>query len=116
MRRACRVAGISDSVYRYKPDKWRDEQVIVALQLASERYPAYGFSKLLKVLGRQGHVWNHKRVYRVYCELKLNMRRKGKKRLPNRSPTSERASSHKPVLVNGFYVRCINVRSALQNV
>lgn len=62
------------------------EGVIVALQESSERYPAYGFSKLLKVLHRQGHRWNHKRVYRVYCELKLNMRRKGKKRLPNRSP------------------------------
>ncbi|HFF3079714.1 TPA: IS3 family transposase, partial [Legionella pneumophila] len=86
LRRACKVVGISDSVYRYKPDSRSDESVIVALQESSERYPAYGFSKLLKVLRRQGHRWNHKRVYRVYCELNLNMRRKGKKRLPNRSP------------------------------
>ncbi|MCP0913331.1 MULTISPECIES: IS3 family transposase [Legionella] len=86
LRRACRVVGISDSVYRYKPDKQRDDNVILALQVTSERYPAYGFSKLLKVLRRQGHSWNHKRVHRVYCELKLNIRRKGKKRLPNRSP------------------------------
>lgn len=86
LRRACRVVGISDSVYRYKPNVKQDESIIVALQEASERYPAYGFGKLFKVLRRKGYGWNHKRIYRVYCELKLNMRRKGKKRLPNRTP------------------------------
>jgi putative transposase len=86
LRLACRVVGISDSVYRYRPDTRKDEPVIQALQAAVERYPAYGFSKLFKVLRRWGHGWNHKRVYRLYCELKLNKRRRGKKRLPTRSP------------------------------
>ena len=84
--RACRVLGLSDSVYRYRPDVHRDDALIATLQAVSERYPAYGFSKLLKVMRRQGHLWNHKRIHRVYCELKLNKRRKGKKRLPNRNP------------------------------
>ena len=56
------------------------------LQEAVERYPAYGFSKLFKILRRWGHGWNHKRVYRLYCALNLNKRRRGKKRLPSRNP------------------------------
>ncbi len=86
IRLACRVVGISPSVYRYQPDKSRDNHVIAALQEYAEKHPAYGFGKLFKVLRRKGKSWNHKRVYRVYCELKLNLRRKGKKRLPNRNP------------------------------
>lgn len=85
-RRACRVVGISDSVYRYTPDMTKDEAVIRVLQKAVERYPAYGFSKLFKILRRWGHPWNHKRVYRLYCALNLNKRRRGKKRLPTRNP------------------------------
>jgi len=86
LRRACRVVGISDTVYRYQPDATRDEPVIAALQAAVEQYPAYGFSKLFKILRRWGHPWNHKRVYRLYCALNLNKRRRGKKRLPSRHP------------------------------
>lgn len=86
VRWACRAFGISRMVYHYEPDTTRDEPVIEALQKLVDRYPRYGFGKLFPILRRQGNRWNHKRVYRVYCALKLNMRRKGKKRLPNRSP------------------------------
>ncbi|HID01399.1 MAG TPA: IS3 family transposase [Piscirickettsiaceae bacterium] len=51
-----------------------------------EKHPSYGFRKLYVLLRRQGHHWNHKRVYRIYCGLKLNSRRRRKKRLSNRNP------------------------------
>lgn len=86
LRRACRLVGISDSVYRYQPDSSKDEPVIAVMQEIVERYPVYGFGKLFTVIRRWGHAWNHKRIHRLYCELKLNKRRKGKKRLPTRHP------------------------------
>ncbi len=61
-------------------------QFTMSIRQAAERYPRYGFKKLFQVLRRQGHVWNHKRVHRIYCLLKLNFRRKGKQRLPVRNP------------------------------
>lgn len=86
IRQACRALALSRTVYRYRPDTSRDEPVVLALQEAAERYPRYGFPKLFQVLRRQGHNWNHKRVHRLYCLLKLNLRRKGKQRLPSRNP------------------------------
>jgi len=73
-------------VYFYQPDTRRDEPVIHALTELAERYPRYGFKKLFQLLRRQGNTWNHKRVHRIYCLLKLNFRRRGKQRLPVRNP------------------------------
>ena len=85
-RLACRVMALGRSVYRYQPQPNRDGEVIkLLLELAHGR-PEQGFPKLFKRLRRLGHGWNHKRVYRVYCSLKLNKRRRGKRRLPNRNP------------------------------
>ena len=73
-------------MYAYRPDARADEEIIAVLQEPAERFPERGFSKYFKVIRRRGYVWNHKRVYRIYCALHLNHRLIGKKRLPPRTP------------------------------
>ena len=86
IRKACSALNLSRSVYAYQPKPRDDGPIIEALTSLADRYPRYGFAKMFQMIRRQGHGWNHKRVYRVYCVLKLNLRRKGKKRLPSRDP------------------------------
>jgi len=58
--------------------------VVDALQELAFKHPSYGFRKLFAYIRRAGNAWNHKKVYRVYKLLKLNKKRKGKRRLPAR--------------------------------
>jgi putative transposase len=86
VRRACRCVALSRSAYYAPPVDWtvRDAELIAALAALVEDRPSRGFWKCHKLLRRRGRGWNHKRVYRVYCAMKLNRRRKAKKRLPKR--------------------------------
>jgi len=86
LRIVCQALCLSRSVYRYRPDCTKDDPVIAVLLELTDHYPRYGFGKLFPILRRRGHRWNHKRVHRIYCELNLNLRRRGKKRLPSRNP------------------------------
>ena len=45
---------------------------------------AIGYWQCCYRLWNKGHCWNHKRIYRVYTAMKLNIRRRAKKRLPER--------------------------------
>lgn len=86
--RACRICGLSQSAYYYKAKKSDDTEIEEALQELAGRYPRRGFEMMFKQLRRDGYKWSHKRVYRVYCELKLNLRIKPKKRITSRERTS----------------------------
>ncbi|KDF15602.1 hypothetical protein AF48_03991 [Klebsiella aerogenes MGH 62] len=88
-------------MYFYQLDTRRDEPVNHALTEPAERYPRYGFKKLIQLLRRQGNTWNHKRVHRIYCLLKLNFRRKGKQRLPVHNPAPLATPQAKMLLSNG---------------
>ena len=84
--KACRVIGLSRSAY-YKPRvDWaqRDAEIVNALNEIVETRTRWGFWKCFHRIRADGKNWNHKRVYRVYCAMKLNLKRKVKKRFITR--------------------------------
>lgn len=82
VRQACRAARLARSAY-YAPRRLRDDSaVIAAIQGFVAENPGQGFDKLYPVLRTQG--FGKCRLYRVYKALKLNMKRRGKRRLPAR--------------------------------
>jgi putative transposase len=83
-RQATRALSLPQSTIRYKAKPKRDEQIIQELQQLVDKHPAIGFWQCFYRLRRKGFQWNHKRIYRVYTQLKLNIRRRSKKRLPAR--------------------------------
>lgn len=74
---------LSRSVYYYQSQ--RDDRIVIdKLQLMAEQRPTEGFWKMYYRIRKEGLVWNHKRIHRVYKILKFNIKRKGKRRLPAR--------------------------------
>lgn len=80
----CKLLNISRSVYHYEPKLANDNEIQQMLKKLAEKHRRYGFKKMFQKIRQYGYQWNHKRVYRVYCAMQLNLRRKPKKRLPSR--------------------------------
>ncbi len=86
VRRACQAVRLSRAAY-YRPPRSRlerDTDVVTALNDVVVRHTRWGFWKCFYRLRRAGHRWNHKRVHRVYCALRLNLPRRTKRRVPAR--------------------------------
>ncbi len=88
VKRACEAAGLSRAAYYRQPaDRLkRDGELIGALNGVVERNSRWGFWKCFQRLRLDGRQWNHKRVWRVYCVMGLNLPRRTKKRVPQRDP------------------------------
>lgn len=83
-RKACKLVRLSRTTYQYKRKAKDDGEVQEALTILTTRHPAIGFWQCCYRLWNKGCAWNHKRIYRVYTEMKFNIRRRAKKRLPER--------------------------------
>ncbi len=74
-------------------------EITELLMRLADSHKRWGFGLMFGWLRRQGYSWNHKRVYKIYCELSLNLRIKPKKRLPARNPVP----LHQPAVPNSFW-------------
>lgn len=88
IRVACQAFGISQTCYRYQT-KLSSENCEIADWLirltANQRNWGFGLC-FLYLRNVKGYGWNHKRVYRIYRALELNLRIKPKKRLVREKP------------------------------
>ena len=84
VRRACQLVSLPRSVMSYHRVPKDDSSLIEALHQLVDQHPTIGFWKCYYRLRRKGYGCNHKRLYRVYTLLRLNVRRKAKRRIPQR--------------------------------
>jgi len=88
IRLACSIFVVSEACYRYQP-KLSCENAEIAdwLIRITHNQRNWGFGLCYLFLRNvKGYHWNHKRVYRIYRELELNLRIKPKKRLIREKP------------------------------
>jgi putative transposase len=88
IRSACDMFTISETCYRYEAKHDAENaQIADWLMRLTSNQRNWGFGLCYLYLRNvKGFRWNHKRVYRVYRELELNLRIKPKKRLQRAKP------------------------------
>ena len=87
-RRACRLIGVDRTAFQYQPKRDADDAVRARLhELANERR-RFGYRRLAIMLRRDGLKMNLKKVYRLYREERLTVRKRGgrKRALGTRAP------------------------------
>jgi putative transposase len=87
-RRACRLIGVDRTAFQYQPKRGTDDAVRARLhELANERR-RFGYRRLAIMLRRDGLKMNLKKVYRLYREERLTVRKRGgrKRALGTRAP------------------------------
>ena len=121
IRLACVIFVVSETCYRYQPKYSSDNALIADLLLRlTTLNRTWGFKLCFLYLRNvKGYPYNHKRVYRIYRELELNMRIKPKRRLKRDVPDALAVPRKKNVmwsmdfmhdsLANGRSFRTFNV-------
>jgi putative transposase len=87
-RRACRTIGCVRMTVRYRCRRPDDAELRVRLRSLAHVRRRFGYRRLHVLLRREGFTVNHKRLFRLYREERLMVRRRGgrKRALGTRAP------------------------------
>ena len=87
-RRACRMIGCVRMTVRYCSRRPPDTELRERLKALAHERRRFGYRRLLVLLRREGFIVNHKRLFRLYREERLMVRRRGgrKRALGTRAP------------------------------
>lgn len=118
--RACVLVGISRSVFRYESKRAEaNVQLTARLAALAAEKRRYGYRRLHVLIWREGHVVNWKRLYRLYRDAGLAVRRRKRKRIgrverrPLPKPTMPNVSWSMDFvsdgLANGRRLRCLTI-------
>ena len=87
-RRACRITGCVRMTIRYRLCRPDDRELRERLKALAHERRRFGYRRLHVLLKREGFAVNHKRLFRLYREERLTVRRRGgrKRALGTRAP------------------------------
>jgi len=80
-RRACRLVQCHRATVRYRPRVAEPDPVRARLRTLAAERPRFGYRRLTVLVRREYGAVNHKRVYRLYRQDGLAVRRRGRKRV-----------------------------------
>lgn len=117
--RACGLVQISRSLYRYRSRRPACLKLRERITEIAEQKRRYGYRRIYVSLRREGWAVNRKRVYRLYREAGLLVRRRKRKRigLVERKPLPKPAAANiswsmdfvSDGLADGRRLRCLNI-------
>jgi putative transposase len=75
-RRACRIIGCVRMTVRHRSRRSNDAQLRERLRALAHERRRFGYRRLHVLLRREGFIVNHKRLFRLYREERLIVRRR----------------------------------------
>ncbi len=87
-RRACKAIGCCRMTTRYRTTRTDDADLRQRMRAIAQERRRFGYRRLHVLLRREGYLINHKKLFRLYREEKLTVRRRGgrKRAIGTRAP------------------------------